>query len=227
MAVMQVLRVVRYLFVGLVILSFAGVDTTAFAERAKTKRRAKSKAHQEGEYGGVTPETDHPPHRKRRPKRPTLTWTGFQVRNGSQARLFLQLSHDADYTQQLDKNNVLVVFLPGFRFGEKNAARRIDARYFGTVLSEVRGHRVRRRRARGDIPARAAGVELRITFRDAKQAVEAQASMKTVEDGYRYLYLDFPSPTSTFPSRSFDDAVQEGDSVETDVDDDIENDEGE
>ncbi len=144
-------RVGRYLVAGLLFVSVAGVDAPASAEQAKSKKKAKTKPHREGDYGGVTPGAKHP--WLKRPRRPTVTWTGFQVRDDDRARLFLQLSHDADYSQRLDKNNVLIVHLPGFRFGGKNAARRIDVRYFGTVLSVVRGHRVRSRRARRDTPA--------------------------------------------------------------------------
>ena len=174
------------------------VAVIAFSVPASGKERAKpsplkQKKHKEGEYGGVTPERPQSASRTRnRYRRPTLTWTGFQPQEGSRARIFFQLSHSVEYEQRV-ANDVLIVHLPGVRFAGRNAARRVDATFFGTAVAEILGKHVRTKRKR----TRTTGVEFRITFRDQKNVAKAKISSHKGGDGFHYLYLDFDPPTSS------------------------------
>lgn len=146
-----------------------------------------AQVNQPGEYSGVKP-GDSPykgPARKN-----ILSWIGFQSSEGAGSRLFIQLSNEVPYSQKLE-GKTLVVRLDGVRYRNRNVSRRLDMRFFDTSLRELKSKRVSRRRATKTRPAQAAGIELRITFKDPSDAQLAEASMRQEKDGYTYLYLDF------------------------------------
>ncbi|ACY16254.1 hypothetical protein Hoch_3754 [Haliangium ochraceum DSM 14365] len=147
-------------------------------------------ARADDDYGGVEPgET-----MSRKPRRRNqLTWLGFQQRQGGAALLFVQLSSDVSYSQEV-RDGTLTVKLEGARFANRNVSRRLDTRFFDTSLAQVLSKRVGKRRARRDTPARTAGIELSVTFKDPSAAREAQIEARQAEDGYHYLYLEFDPP---------------------------------
>src|SRR5882672_4325488 len=90
--------------------------------------------HKEGEYGGVTPgETQKPDPAAKpgKPKRPppkgTLTWIGFEAKDGG-AEVFFQSVAPFELTQRVD-GSTLVVHLSLPRLGH-NTWRQIDTRFF-------------------------------------------------------------------------------------------------
>ena len=138
-------------------------------------------------YGGVTPGEGA----SRKPRRPNrLTWVGFQVKDDGTSTLFVQLTSEVPFTQEV-VGGKLVVRLEGARFANRNARRRLDTRFFETALQQVTSRAVSKRRARGDQPARAAGVELTVAFKNPEDAREASAELRQEQDGYHYLYLSF------------------------------------
>jgi hypothetical protein len=166
--------------------------------------RAVGYKHKEGEYGGVTPGVIYPyadEDAKKRFRRPSpkhknaLYWIGFQAREGGASRVFAQLAREVEYDQRVE-NNVLLVDVFGVRHRSRNTLRRIETRFFDTAIKEIRGKRVRKRRARKDRPAQKAGVRIAISFKNPVDAAQATASVSREEDGYYYLYLDFGPGTA-------------------------------
>lgn len=156
---------------------------------------AKSKVRKEGDYGGVTPGSSPKQHRKLRKRKNAVSWVGFQARPDGGARLFVRMANELSFTQSVN-GPVLTVHLEGARFRHRNTRRRLDVRFFRTVVQLITSKRVSRRGARKGKPARKAGIEIRIRFKNARYAGEASTSVKTEKDGYTYLYLDFqPGPS--------------------------------
>lgn len=165
------------------------LDTQGMPERTintgDTGRRAGAGA-RDG-YGGVTP-GEGAPRKPRRPNR--LTWVGFQIKDDGTSTLFVQLTSEVPFTQEV-AGNKLVIRLEGARYANRNARRRLDTRFFETAVQQVTSRAVPKRRARGDQPARPAGVELTISFKNPEDAREARAELRQEQDGYQYLYLSF------------------------------------
>jgi hypothetical protein len=136
---------------------------------------ALAQQHQEGDYGGVQP--GHKPEKaKKPPPKGTLSWIGFEPKDGA-AEVFFQSVAPFNVSQHLDKG-VLVVDLALTRLGQ-NTWRPIDTRYFETPISRItakRGHK---------------GIEVRIAFKDPKDAKQGTVRTATEADGMYYAYLDF------------------------------------
>lgn len=158
-------------------------ETSTDAEEAEAAD-AEVRADGDREYEGVVPgESARPPGAPWRSRRWTpVYWIGFQPAEG---RLFVQLGRELDYQQRVTDAGELIVFLPKARLANQNAARPLVTRYFDTAVAQVDARRVPRRRGR------AAGVELRVSFKDEGAAAEAAASLRREDDGYHYLYLSF------------------------------------
>jgi len=141
-----------------------------------------AQSHSEGEYGGVQPGQTHKaePGAKPRPKRPpakgTLSWIGFEPKNGT-SEIFFQSVAPFDVSQHVDKG-VLVVDLALTRLGQ-NTWRPIDTRFFDTPIARITAKKGRK------------GVEVRIAFKNAKDAKEGALRTATEADGFYYAYLDF------------------------------------
>jgi hypothetical protein len=165
-------------------------DSGAMAPPAQVKK--------EGDYGGVTPaEASTKAKRPRRKK--GLQWIGFQPREGG-GRVFVMAGEEMPYSQAV-AGGALLVELPGARFGSRNATRPLDTRFFGSTVARIVPRRVGARRAGKGQPAHKAGVELRIEFKNPADAAEATVSAKVEQDGYFYVYLDFPAAApSTDPA---------------------------
>lgn len=183
----------------------AGVSEARAQQRMPTADEARSRdepkapaPHAEGEYGGVVPGKS--PFRKRR--RDTMTWIGFQPRADGSSLLFIQLTNELSYEQEVDKG-FLVIRLAGAKYGDKNSRRRLDVRFFDTLLAQVTSKRVPARRAReagkgGKArPAQRAGIEVRVEFKDRKDARPGTASLRTDKDGFSYLLFEFGPPAQT------------------------------
>jgi hypothetical protein len=139
----------------------------------------------EGEYGGVIP-GQKPEGKPGKPKRPpakgTLTWIGFEAKEGG-AQLFFQ-SFAAFQVNQKMTGSTLVATLDLSKLGP-NTWRRIDTRFFDNPLQTVIAKQIRRKRS----------IEVHITFKNPKDAREASFRTATEADGMFYAYLTFPEGT--------------------------------
>jgi hypothetical protein len=155
--------------------------------------------HKEGQYGGVIPGEPQPrdasgkPDRPRRPPpKGTLTWIGFEAKGGG-AQVFFQSAARFELTQRVEGKS-LVVHLGVPRLGH-NTWRQIDTRFFDNPLASIAARAVGGARATKARPARAAGIDVRIAFKDARDIQEAAVRTATEADGMYYAYLTFPAGT--------------------------------
>lgn len=152
---------------------------------------ADNPAHKEGEYGGVEPgktktvepKTDGKPTKtKKPPPKGTLAWIGFEAKDGG-AQVFLQSIAPFQATQKIE-GGALVVHLDLTRLAS-NAGRAIDTRFFDNPLSGIHASRAKHGK----------GTDVRITFKNPKDAKEASLRNETGADGYSYVYLSFGEGT--------------------------------
>lgn len=165
-------------------------DSSTDGKSAKKRRTGPNR---EGEYSGIVPDRapEDGKRKKRKKRKNAISWVGFQPLDGGRSRLFVRMANELQYTQQL-VGNVLYVNIVGARYRHRNTRRRLDTRHFDTSLKLVTNARVSARRARKNRHARQRGIELKISFKDSKDAREASASMSAGKDGYTYLFLEFP-----------------------------------
>ncbi|MDQ3370603.1 MAG: hypothetical protein M3680_34730 [Myxococcota bacterium] len=146
---------------------------------------AQNAPHKEGDYGGVVPGEQpsegpaRPAKAKRAPARGTLTWVGFEAKDGG-AQLFLQSVAPFEVSQRVE-GGTLVVSLSLTKLAA-NTWRKVDTRFFDNPLAGVIAKAGGRKR----------GVQVRITFKNPKDAREAALRMATEPDGMAYAYLTFP-----------------------------------
>jgi hypothetical protein len=155
--------------------------------------------HREGEYSGVTPGQTQPrdpavkPVKPRRPPpKGTLTWIGFEAKDGG-AEVFFQSVAPFEVRQRVEGAHV-VVHLTLTRLGH-NTWRQIDTRFFDNPLSGIVARVVGAARATKDHAAHGAGIEARIAFKNARDVKEAAVRSATEADGMYYAYLRFPEGT--------------------------------
>jgi hypothetical protein len=161
-------------------------------------------AHSEGDYGGVAP--DHPGKpdmtKQKKPLPGTLSWIGFEAKDGG-AQIFLQSIAAFELSQHVE-GNTLVIDTPLSRLGQ-NTWRDVDTRYFDSPVAHVVARRVGAARATKNAPAHGAGIEVRVLFKNAKDAHEAAVRSATEADGMYYAYLSFPGsaaqPTINNPEK--------------------------
>lgn len=169
---------------------------------------AQKTPHQEGDYGGVSPgEAPRPdPGKPARPKKPppkgTLTWIGFEAKDGG-AQVFFQSVAPFEVTQRID-GSTLVVHLSLTRLGT-NTWRHVDTRFFDNPLSTIRARAVRA--SRGGKSRQGSGIDVRIGFKNPQDVREAAVRTATEADGMSYVYLTFPAgsepasaPATTSPA---------------------------
>lgn len=147
----------------------------------------------EGEYTGAKPgvrpgENEGRPQKKPRPG--ILSWIGFEAKDGG-ATVWLQSASSLQVEQRMD-GATLIVHLGGVRRLVRNLRRHVDTRFFDTSIARITAKPVSARRARKGRPAQKAGVEVRITFKNAKDAREGTLRTATEADGLNYGYLAFP-----------------------------------
>lgn len=144
--------------------------------------------HAEGDYGGVTPGQPAKGQKaKRPPPKGELSWIGFEAKGGG-AEIFLQSVAPFEVSQHVE-GGVLVVDLGGLTKLGQNTWREVDARFFDSPLA-----RITARRGRGK---KGAVIEVRITFKNAKDAHEAQVRSANEADGMYYQYLTFAGTGSS------------------------------
>ncbi|MBA3499837.1 MAG: hypothetical protein M4D80_04270 [Myxococcota bacterium] len=145
--------------------------------------------HKEGEYGGVIP-GQKPDTATAKPKRPppkgTLAWIGFEAKDGG-AQLFFQ-SVGAFQVSQKVVGSTVVATLDLTKLAS-NTWRKIDTRFFDNPLAGVVAKALRGRKGRG--------IEVRISFKNPKDAREGSLRTATEADGMYYAYLSFPEGTAT------------------------------
>ena len=155
-----------------------------------TPEPAPASTHQEGDYGGVAP--DHPgrPDPNQKPKKPpprgTLSWIGFEAKDGG-AQIFLQSVAAFEVSQHVE-GATLVIDTPLVRLGQ-NTWRDVDTRFFDSPVAHIVARRVGAARATKNAPAHGAGIEVRVVFKNAKDAREATVRTATEADGMYYAYL--------------------------------------
>src|SRR4051812_38495623 len=162
--------------------------------------------HREGQYGGVTPgevQPRDPSSKPARPRRPpprgTLSWIGFTAKDGG-AEVFFQLVAPFEASQHLE-GGALIVHLGLTRLGH-NTWRQVDTRFFDNPLSGIIARPVGAVRATKAHPAHGAGIDVRIAFKNAKDAREATLRTATEADGMYYAYLTFPEGADARPAGS-------------------------
>ena len=158
---------------------------------AGSKPHAAPAPHDTGDYGGVVPGQPHndegkAKHRHHKPQKGELSWIGFQAKDGGTAEVFLQSVAPFDVTQHVE-HGTLVVQLAGLDRLGQNTWRPINTRFFDTPLDSI----VALHPGAHGKHARTGPVELRITFKNAKDAAQAQLRSATEADGYFYSYLTF------------------------------------
>ena len=148
--------------------------TPAFAEDPKGPNV-------EGEYGGVQPgegkKTDAPKKAKKPPPKGTLSWIGFETKNGG-SEVFFQSIAPFEVNQRVDKG-VVVVTLSGLSKLGHNTWRPIDTRFFDTPLSRITAKK------------KGKAVEVRIAFKTSKGASQGSVRTATEADGMYYAYVSF------------------------------------
>jgi hypothetical protein len=150
--------------------------------------------HAEGQYGGV-PDAAHAPatdakHKGRHPSKGTLSWIGFEPKNGG-AEVFFQSAAPFAVAQTVE-GGTLVVMLTGLTRQVANTRRPIDTHFFDNPVASISARAVGAAGATRTHAAHAAGIEVRIAFKNAKDAKEASVRASTEADGLYYAYLDFP-----------------------------------
>jgi hypothetical protein len=152
----------------------------AFAEDAKGPNP-------EGEYGGVQPGQVKKPDPTKKSKKPpakgTLSWIGFETRDGS-SDVFFQSIAGFQVTQRVDGSTV-VVTLNGLSKLGHNTWRPIDTRFFDTPIARITAKKKGR------------NIEVRIAFKNGKAASQGSLRTETEADGMFYAYLSFAGGGST------------------------------
>lgn len=154
----------------------------------------------EGDYGGVrpgAPAEQQAGKPRRPPPKDALTWLGFSAKDGG-AELFAQAKSSFTVVQWVEKGQVVVV-LEGLRRQIANTRRPLDTRFFDTPIARVAARPIGAGRAGKGGPAHKAGIALRISFKDPKQAHELAVRTATEADGMFYAYLSAagaPTPSN-------------------------------
>jgi len=167
---------------------------------------AQADDHREGEYGGVRPgvaATPAPPGKRvhHPPRKDELTWLGFEAKEGA-GELFFQAPAGFNVVQWVDKGQ-LVVVLEGLHRQVKNTRRPLDTRYFDAPVARVTARPVG---AHGGARAHKAGIEVRVAFKNPKDAREGALRTATEPDGMFYAYLDLTGGTTAAPREKGKDA---------------------
>lgn len=147
--------------------------------------------HGEGDYGGVAP--GHKPDKIKKLPKGTLAWIGFEAKSGG-AEVFFQSIAPFEVAQHVE-NGVLVVNLTGVTRLGQNTWRPIETRFFDTPVARIAAKYAGKTRAHG------AGIEVRIAFKNAKDAKEGTFRSATEADGMYYAYLSFAgTPGASTPT---------------------------
>jgi hypothetical protein len=175
--------------------------------------------HKEGEYTGVTPgkvaeAASDSGKKKRAIGKATLSWVGFAAKDGG-AEVFLQSPTKFEVSQRLE-GSVLVVQLAGLTRQVTNTRRPIDTRFFDNPLARITAQPRRGKRGRA--------IEVRMVFKNPREAKAGTLRTTTEADGLFYAYLSFPEgadsaalPSEPSGSGSSGDIVESLDGAEAPV----------
>jgi hypothetical protein len=132
-----------------------------------------------GSYAGVAPGSGNLPPRA--PSQPAtaqlMTWPGFQARPDGASRFFLQTTQPVVHDVQR-QNRRVVITLRNTQLHLRNNRRTLETLYFNTPVSRMR---IQRR-----------GRDLTFVL-DLRADVAPSVSTQTGENGYHYLFVEFPS----------------------------------
>jgi hypothetical protein len=135
----------------------------------------------EGEYGGVQPgEAKRPAAPKKSKKtvrKGTLSWIGFETKNGS-SEVFFQSVAPFEVNQRVDKGAVIVTLAGLSKLGH-NTWRPIDTRFFDTPIARIAAKKQRK------------GLEVRIAFKAGSAPAQGSVRTATEADGMYYAYVSF------------------------------------
>jgi hypothetical protein len=152
----------------------------------------------EGVYSGVNPaepETSPSPKKVVKAGPSTLTWVGFAAQDSGGAQLFFQGTSRFAASQRLE-GSILIVELEGLRKMATNTRRPLDTRFFESPVARVTAKAVRARKKGKKAPARGAGIEVRIAFKNPADAREGGLRSATEADGTYTIYLDIAAAKS-------------------------------
>jgi hypothetical protein len=176
-------------------LALATALAPGLSTAAPKPRGANETTHREGDYGGVEGDRSQPtdpsvkPKPRRVPPKGTLSWIGFEVKDGG-SEVFFQSPAAFDLTQHVE-NGQLVIELGNLNQLGQNTWRPIDTHFFDNPLSRIEARRVGAARATKSAAAHGAGIEVRITFKTPGDAAEGTFRSSQESDGYYYAYLSF------------------------------------
>lgn len=158
---------------ALALAAVLGASASAWAQQV---------VHKEGEYTGVTP--GKKVEAGKRVGKGTLSWVGFAAKDGG-AEVFFQSATKFEVEQAVE-GSTLVVKLSGLTRQVTNTRRPIDTRFFDNPLARITaqpGKRARRGKR---------GIDVRIVFKNPKDARAGTLRTATEADGLFYAYLSFP-----------------------------------
>lgn len=109
-----------------------------------------------------------------------VTWPGFQVLANGGSRVFIQTSVPVSPSLKREGSH-WNVSLPGVSLPSGNARLPLDTSFFNTPVKSVHAR-----------PQKGAGVVIEVELR-AKLSVEPNLHSEKAQNGYFFVYLDFPA----------------------------------
>jgi hypothetical protein len=106
-----------------------------------------------------------------------MTWPGFQARPDGASRFFIQTTQPVVHDVRRE-NRRIVITLRNTQLHLRNNRRPLETAYFNTPVSRARIERH--------------GRDLAIVL-DLRADVAPQVSAQPAENGYHYLFIEFPS----------------------------------
>jgi hypothetical protein len=164
---------------ALVLATILGASASAAAQQV---------VHKEGEYTGVVPgkvpeASGGKPEKRRAVGKATLSWLGFAAKDGG-AEVFFQSPTKFEVNQRME-GQVLVVQLAGLTRQVTNTRRPVDTRFFDNPLARITAQPKRTGK-------RGRAIEVRVVFKNPKDARQGAVRTTTEADGLFYAYLSFP-----------------------------------
>lgn len=135
-------------------------------------------AREVGEYRGVTPGRENPPPQEARARAASstvATWPGFEARGGG--RFFIQVTGNTTPSISASEGRVEVL-LPNTTTHLRNTRRWLRTQFFNTPVLRAR------------LEVRGENLAFVMVLRDQ---VTPQLSSAAGDNGYRFVYVDFPA----------------------------------
>jgi hypothetical protein len=179
---------------ALAMVTVLGVSA-GLAAGGSASARAQPVVHKEGEYTGVSPgkAPETPTAPRRAPGKGALSWVGFAAKDGG-AEVFFQSATKFEVSQEVE-GTTLVVKLSGLTRQVTNTRRPIDTRFFDNPLARITaqpGARAKRSKRANRSKLGGRGIDVRIVFKNPKEAKPGTLRTATEADGLFYAYLSFP-----------------------------------